>query len=473
MLNRRHLLLGGTAVAAAAVLMSASPALGAPATTLEPEGVAWLKANAMPLATAEPGSDFKDLEPLRRSIGNARVVGLGEATHGTREFFQLKHRMIEYCVSQLGFTMIGFEAAYGETLAVNDYVLHGKGNAEDVVAGMRFWTWNTEEVVALVEWVRAWNLAHDRKVKFYGFDMQSGTAALPHLLAYLRRVAPALASASEPILAPLVDVTVWYFDGLPPAAEQEKVLAQIKAVVDAFAAERTAWIGQTGELDWRLARQSAIVLGQYARLLQIYGEKGIVKGVEWRDRCMADNVHALLEAEGPAARALLWAHNGHVQNSPLPEFANMGSFLHAELAADYLAVGFAFNQGSFRALDRERNLRDHTVGPAPAEFLDAALAATAIPLFALDLKRVPADGPVAAWMADTPPQRDIGALFDADQDLGNALAADPRDRFGVLLFVETTTAARGVRRPAAVAAATLPGMVRTPAPVPMGTELRM
>src|SRR5204862_2665120 len=120
MLNRRQMLLRGTAVAAAAVLMSTSRALGAPSTTLEPEGVAWLKANAIPLATAAPGSDLKDLEPLRRSIGNARVVGLGEATHGTREFFQLKHRMMEYCVSQLGFTVIGFEAAYGETLAVND-----------------------------------------------------------------------------------------------------------------------------------------------------------------------------------------------------------------------------------------------------------------------------------------------------------------------------------------------------------------
>ena len=132
MLNRRNLLLGGAAVVAA--VMSASPALGAPATTLESDGIAWLKANALPLATAEPGSDVKDLEPLRRSIGNARVVGLGEATHGTREFFQLKHRMIEYCVSQLGFTVIGFEAPYGETLLVNDYVLHGKGNARDAAA---------------------------------------------------------------------------------------------------------------------------------------------------------------------------------------------------------------------------------------------------------------------------------------------------------------------------------------------------
>src|SRR5262249_4082505 len=142
----------------------------------------------------------KDLEQLRPLIGNARVVSLGEATHGTREFFQLKHRLMEYCISQLGFTVIGFEADYGAALAVNDYVLHGHGNARDAAPGMGFWIWDTEEVVALIEWVRGWNLTHDRKVKFYGFDMQSAAASMVHLLAYLERVAPELATQSDRIL---------------------------------------------------------------------------------------------------------------------------------------------------------------------------------------------------------------------------------------------------------------------------------
>src|SRR5258705_13233786 len=165
MLNRRRLLLGGTAFAAAAAITSVSfPALAQSRAADSPAGeevVAWLKANAMPLASAEPGTGFADLAALREIIGDARIVGLGEATHGTREFFQLKHRLIEYCVSELGFTMIGFEAEYGATLAVNEYVLGGKGTAADVAGGMGFWTWDTEEVNALIDWVRAWNLAHE------------------------------------------------------------------------------------------------------------------------------------------------------------------------------------------------------------------------------------------------------------------------------------------------------------------------
>ena len=63
------------------------------------EAITWVRANAMPLAAVEAGHGFADLEPLRRIIGDKRIVSLGEATHGTRQFFQLKHRLLEFCVS--------------------------------------------------------------------------------------------------------------------------------------------------------------------------------------------------------------------------------------------------------------------------------------------------------------------------------------------------------------------------------------
>ena len=445
MLNRRRILLGGTAVAAAA--LSAIPsALRAEPDARRREVIAWLQGHALPLATAEPGTGINDLEPLRPLIGDARVVALGEATHGTREFFQLKHRVIEYCVSQLGFTVIAFEADFGATLAVSDYVLRGNGNARDAASSMGMGFWDTEEVAALIEWVRGWNLTHDRKVKFYGFDMQSAAASTVHLLAYLERVAPTLATESDRILGRLCSHNSGTFADVP-AAEREAMLAQIKTVFDAFAAERAPWVAKTSEIDWYLARQCAIVVQQCVQLEPTYS-------FEFRDRCMADNVHALLAAEGPGVRALLWAHNGHVQRGLLRvklnhghELTNMGSLLRAELGAtDYRAVGFAFNQGGFRASGG-----DYVVGPAPEDFLDSVLAATGIPLLALDLMHIPADGPVAAWMAEMPFQRFIGADFNPDNELLYAGWSDPRDLFDVLAFVETTTASRGIRRPSRVA----------------------
>src|SRR6202161_1522415 len=89
--------------------------------------VDWIRSAAFPLASAEPRQGCRGLQASRPLVGDARIVSLGEATHGTREFFQLKHRLFEFCVAELGFTMLGIEASFPESLAVNAYVLHGAG----------------------------------------------------------------------------------------------------------------------------------------------------------------------------------------------------------------------------------------------------------------------------------------------------------------------------------------------------------
>lgn len=450
MLNRRTALLGGIAlVGTAAVAGGAYVIPGPPDTRPSPEVIAWLKANAIPLATAEPNSGLRDLEPLRATFANARIVSLGEATHGTREFFQLKHRLIEFCISELGFAVIGFEAEYGATLAVNDYVLDGKGKAADAVAGMGFWMWDTEEVLSLVEWVRAWNGSHDRKVKFYGFDMQSGVVSGLHLLAYLKRVSPDLAVTSQQKLASLVSPDA-SFRKLP-ASEQEQALAQIATVLDAFNTQRMSWISQTGEIEWQLARQSAIVLEQSARYDVIDGGwMGFTNGHRYRDQCMAANVRTLLEMDGPQSKAVLWAHNGHVQRTSshflgLFEMTSMGSVLHAAVGAQMVVAGFAFNQGSFLAKSVGGTIGSYAFGPAPGGYVEAALATVGLPLLALDLTKVPA--PVAKWLAGKPLQRSVGSTYFGSEKSW-AEAGNPGEKYDILLFVDQATASRRNPRPA-------------------------
>src|SRR5215813_8717983 len=341
MLSRRQMFLRATALAGAAAVASLPFALAAYGlegdAKVGADVVAWLKANALPLATTEPGKSFHDLEPLRAKLAKARIVGLGETTHGTREFFQLKHRVIEYCVSQLGFNIIAFEANYGTMLAVNDYVLGGKGNFDDAVMGLGFPIWDTEEVHALIKWARNWNLSHERKVKFHGVDMQGSAGAALHVLAYLERVAPALAAASERTLAPLISYFTFDRFSELPTSVQDAVCAQIQTVIDAFAAERAGWVGRSSDMDWRLARQSALLLDRFTRSKRIRSED-LSDAFAVRDRFMADTALALLEAEGPGSKALLWAHNGHVKKEDGYEFAMgtvdwpiMGHFLQSAL----------------------------------------------------------------------------------------------------------------------------------------------
>jgi erythromycin esterase-like protein len=146
----------------------------------------WIRANAIRLSTTEAGHGLADMQALKPLIGNARIVSLGEATHGTREFFQLKHRMLEFLATELGFTIFSIEANMPEAYRLNDYVLNGKGDPAELLRGMYFWTWNTEEVLEMIRWMRAFNASGRGRVQFTGFDMQTETVALDNVQQFVR-----------------------------------------------------------------------------------------------------------------------------------------------------------------------------------------------------------------------------------------------------------------------------------------------
>jgi erythromycin esterase-like protein len=168
--------------------------------------VEWVRGNAIRLTTPEAGHGFADMEPLKKVIGNARIVSLGEATHGSREFFQLKHRMLEFLATQMGFTIFSIEANMPEAYKLNDFVLKGEGDPAALIKGMYFWTWDTEEVLAMVRWMREFNKSGKGRVAFTGFDMQTPNVALGIVKDFVAKVdadyAPSLGRAGELALAP-------------------------------------------------------------------------------------------------------------------------------------------------------------------------------------------------------------------------------------------------------------------------------
>lgn len=145
--------------------------------TAEAAVKSWLGTNAIRLNTVESGHGFADMQPLKGIIGNARIVSLGEATHGTREFFQLKHRMLEFLATQMGFTIFSIEANLPEAYRLNDFVLNGKGDPAKLIRGMYFWTWDTQEVLDMVLWMREFNKSGKGRVQFTGFDMMTPNVA--------------------------------------------------------------------------------------------------------------------------------------------------------------------------------------------------------------------------------------------------------------------------------------------------------
>lgn len=179
-----------------------------PAAMATAEQLLWLRDHAVPLKTVEAGNGFDDLARLKAMVGEAQIVALGEGTHGTREYFRAKHRLVEFLVEEMGFSVFSIEANMPESYALNDYVMGGEGNVERLIGGMYFWTWNTEEVRDLVEWMRAWNLAQkakgsERRVQFTGFDMQTEKVAFKIARDFLRAQDPELLGELGPSLAKL------------------------------------------------------------------------------------------------------------------------------------------------------------------------------------------------------------------------------------------------------------------------------
>src|SRR5215218_3728195 len=162
------------------------PAVTAPAQQSDPT-TEWIRANAIRLSTTEAGRGLDDMRALKPLIGKARIVSLGEATHGTREFFQLKHRMLELLATEMGFTIFSIEANMPEAYRLNDYVLTGAGDPAELLRGMYFWTWNTVEVLEMIHWMRAFNASGRGRVQFTGFDMQTPTVALDIVQQFIRR----------------------------------------------------------------------------------------------------------------------------------------------------------------------------------------------------------------------------------------------------------------------------------------------
>ena len=172
------------------------------------EQQAWLREKAQPFLTPEPLSttrldqvDFSDLEHFGTLVKDAQIIALGEATHGTSEFFKLKHRLLQYAIRDLGVRTFILEDNQLQVERVNRYVLLGEGDARTVMRGL-FAVWNTQEMLELVKWVRAYNEAHPSDpVAFMGMDVQNPQLALEQLQRTLSENDAELANLTDSLLA--------------------------------------------------------------------------------------------------------------------------------------------------------------------------------------------------------------------------------------------------------------------------------
>lgn len=395
---------------------------------------------SVPLETLDPAAELDDFEPLKPVFADATVVGMGESTHGTREFFRVKHRLFRYLVERLGFRLFGLEANFAETLAINDYVLDGEGDPRDALAGINYWTWRTESMLSLIEWVRSHNEGRDpaRKVQFHGFDTGRAGPSARAVAEYLAAVDSDSFAEHRDDLERLAD------DGLPTEETDafESRLETARTLVEKLRTRlhdaRESYVATTSEAEWERALRQLRIIEQAERIVrETYDQSNPGK---LREQFMAENVSWLLEHTDSDSVAL-WAHNGHVMDGDLDGMGqSMGSNLRAEYGDDYYALALDFGYGAFQSVGDSSELETFTL-ECPAEgTLLATLTDVDHSPFVVDFDSVADDHRLDATFGKPAEVHRIGGIFDTDWDRQRYhMSVVPNDVFDGLLFVEESS----------------------------------
>lgn len=426
-----------------------------PSGSVPPEIVSWLQANVHPFDTALAGSGHEDLQFLKEIIGDARVVALGEATHGTREFFQMKHRVLEFLVEEMGFNVFAIEATWPEANRVNEYVHTGQGDPLVLLSGLYFWTWATDEVLDMILWMREQNQVpgDDPTVSFFGFDMQYPGMAIYNVQQFLMAADPPAATWATDAygcMIPFANGPRGFPGGQSsygsqPLEYRNACLGQLQAVHEHLLSHRVGYEATSSSAAFARAARSARLVVQFEELTSFRSPGA-------RDRFMAENAIWLLDQAGPEAKIVLWAHNGHVNDDPYYDGGgSMGHHLRKEYGGDLVIVGFDFFVGEFQAITISdagtmMGLNVHSVEPPPRGSYEYYFHGAGFQRFVLDTRGVPLEGPGTSWLAGPRRMRFIGAGYNASSQQYYFKELSLPTQFDAVIYFDRTDAAIGFTR---------------------------
>ncbi len=335
--------------------------------------VAWLARQTTTIATVDvsagPAQDYSDLASFAALVGDARIIALGEDTHGTSEFFRAKHRLTRFLVEQLGARVFAVEANQLAVRRINDYVFGAPGDPREVMRAM-FRVWNTEEMLEMIEWMRQHNLERpEQRVQFVGYDMQDPSLPIDSIAAFLMRMDATLGDRVRPLYEDYREA--WRTGPYPFGSDSVRTRWKQGAdsAWEVLNRHREEWLASassaadTADVDWVL--QNANVVRQAAL-------SAVTFRLADRDSAMAVNIEWILARQPSDTRVIVWAHNAHVARGTDPrggfyQGGSMGGFLSKAFGDDLRVVGLVSYDGQYSAtasfIDRREVAVDAVSGP--------------------------------------------------------------------------------------------------------------
>ena len=442
-------------------LLGSSQPAGGRSPASKPDAVAVVHERAIPLK-----GDPQQYDALIDGIGNSRIVLLGEATHGTHEFYRERAFITRRLIAEKGFAAVAVEADWPDAYRINRY-LRGTSADEEAVQALgdfgRFptWMWRNADVLDFVGWLRTHNdaLPADKRAGLYGLDLYSLRASMQAVLKYLDKVDPEGAGRARRRYAcfdqfgqEMQQYGYAASVGLHPSCEREVVTQLID-----LHRQRAAYAGRDGRVaadDYFFAEQNARLVKnaeEYYRTM-FYGRED-----SWnlRDRHMVDTLQELLrylDRSRPGARIVVWAHNSHLGDARATEMRergelNVGQLVREQHREQAALVGFTTYTGTVTAASEwdgpahRKHVRPALAGSYERLFHDAR-----IPRFLLPLR---SDLAVSSALAAPRLERAIGVLYLPETERGSHyFHARLSEQFDFVLHFDETRAVEPLERSA-------------------------
>ena len=421
-----------------------------------------LRRHALPLAAAD-GSNPRDVDAVIDAVGRARIVLIGEASHGTHEFYAMRAAITRRLIETRGFRAVAIEGDWPDTRRVDRYVraIGPDADPDAALSGFRRfpqWMWRNTVMRDFVRWLRRWNDVHERDVRcgLYGLDLYSMHASIDAVLHYLEQVDPKAARRARERYSCFEhvgsDPQAYGFAAareLIESCEDDVVrqLVELRRCADEYAASGGAF----GEDDFFSAEQNARLVANAERYYRTMFH-GRASSWNLRDTHMAETLDAVgrfLERGGDKARICVWAHNSHLGDARATQMGrsgelNVGQLVRERFGEEACLVGFTTYAGTVTAAhDWDEPADRRNVRPGLAGSTESLFHRVSIANFLLDL-RVEC---VQDAFDEPRLERAIGVIYRPETERhSHYFHADLPAQFDLVLHLDQTRALQPLER---------------------------
>ncbi|SFS09936.1 erythromycin esterase family protein [Sphingomonas jatrophae] len=381
-------------------------------------------AAALVADAAEPLPDLDDpvFADAFDRFADARIICLGEASHGTSEFYRARAAITRRLVERHGFNMVAVEADWPDA-AVVDRIVRGKPSppeAETPFTRFPTWMWRNAEFEAFVGWLKDWNRTRDSgaRVSFHGLDLYNMNASIAAVIGYLERTDPAAAREARRLygcLKPWKEQPAIYGRMALSEGHGRCEAGVVKLLRDLFANEQRYAPGDPDSfLD--AAQNARLVANAEAYYRAMY--HGSAASWNLRDEHMADTLDILLQRGGAGAKVVVWAHNSHIGDARQTDMGrsrdelNLGQLVRERHDGAACLIGFGTHKGTVAAADDwDEPMRIKTVKPSRPDSFERILHDSGCERFMLDLRKGSAPEQLREALSEERLERYIGVIY--------------------------------------------------------------